>query len=213
MAAKRITKTTRIVLDAVLTVMMIAAMPVELTGIVAHEIIGFAFFAIIVVHLVFSAAWIKSAAKALPARKLGRRRAALAVMTVLLAADIVLLGLSSVAISELLAGAGLEWTWGTHHLWKHMHAATSWGLCALVCVHLAMHWAFLASALKVEYNPERRRAISVGVGVVAGIGAAVLGAFAVKSAVKKGEGKGQGGGQGQGRGKHDGSGKGHREDS
>lgn len=178
-------KVTRVVLDVALTAMIVAEMFIQYTGTFLHEVIGFAFFATVVVHLALSAKWIKTTAKNASKGKMTARRTALAVMGILLAVCIVVLGVSSVAISGILADAGLVWTLGSYATWKTIHAVSSYALCALVVIHLGMHWAFLASAFHVPYDPSRRRAISTGVHATAALGALALGAMAVGQALPR----------------------------
>lgn len=175
-------KAVRIALDTLLTVMIVAEMLIQFTGVFLHEVIGFAFFGTVVLHLILSATWIKNTAKTAKTGKLNSRRKALAAMGILLAVNMLVLGLSSVAISTILASAGLTWELGPYAVWSAIHSVSSYTLCALVTVHLGMHWAFLASAFHVPYDPSRRRAISTGVNAVAAVGALALGALAVSKA-------------------------------
>ncbi|MBO7701643.1 MAG: DUF4405 domain-containing protein [Eggerthellaceae bacterium] len=178
-------KVARVVLDVALTAMIVAEMFIQYTGTFLHEVIGFAFFATVVVHLALSAKWIKTTAKNASKGKMTARRTALAVMGILLTVCMVVLGVSSVAISGILADAGLVWTLGSYAAWKTIHAVSSYALCALVVIHLGMHWAFLASAFHVPYDPSRRRAISTGVHATAALGALALGAMAVGQALPR----------------------------
>ena len=173
-------KKIRIVLDILLTAMIVFEMFIQYTGEFLHEVIGFAFFATVVIHLLLSAKWMKSTVGVAKAGRMTARRTALAVMGVLLAIATIVLGVSSVAISGLLSSAGFVWTLGSYSMWATVHAFSSYTLCALVTVHLAMHWVFLASAFKVPYDPSRRRAISTGVHAAAVVGAVALGVLAVQ---------------------------------
>lgn len=172
-------KIARIALDSALTVMLVAEMLIQFTGVFLHEVIGFAFFATVIVHLALSAKWIKNTASTASKGKLTARRTALAVMGILLALNVVVLGVSSVAISTILESAGFTWAFGSYATWAAVHAVSAYSFCALVAVHLAMHWAFLASAFRVPYDPSRRRAISTGVHAAAAVGALALGVMAV----------------------------------
>ena len=180
MAQRGRKKTMRIVLDAMLTVMLVFEMFIQFTGEFLHEVIGFAFFATIVVHMILSAKWMKGAARAARDGRLRGRRRAHGVMACLLAATTAVLAVSSIAISNLLANAGFAWPLGSYALWATIHGLSSYVLCGLVVVHLAMHWAFLASAFKVPYDPSRRQAISTGVHVAAAVGAVALGIAAAQ---------------------------------
>ena len=175
-------KAVRVIFDVLLTAMIVFEMFIQYTGNFLHEVIGFAFFATVIAHLVMSAKWMKGIARSAKKGKLSMRNGALAAMGILLAGTMLVLGVSSVAISGILSSAGLVWTLGSYSTWAIVHAVSSYALCALVVVHLAMHWAFLASAFKVEYDPSRRRAISTGVHAIAGVGAIALGITAVREA-------------------------------
>ena len=170
----------RVVLDIALTIMIVLEMFIQFTGEFLHEILGFAFFATIIVHVALSSSWIKKAAQSARSGCLGARRAALAAVGCLLAITTIILGVSSIAISGILASAGFTWPFGTYALWVTIHTISAYALCALTVVHLAMHWAFLASVFKVPYDPIRRQAIGTGVNIVAGLGIAALGVAATK---------------------------------
>ena len=176
-------KTARVILDVALTAMIVAEMFIQFTGVFLHEVIGFVFFATVTAHLALSAKWVGNTASMVKKGRMTSRRTALAVVGSLLAADMVVLGVSSVAISSILEGAGFVWTLGSYATWSAIHAVSSYVLCALVSVHLAMHWAFLASAFRIPYDPSRRKAINTGVHAVAAVGALALGAMAVNQAV------------------------------
>ena len=173
----------RFVIDAALTIILIAEMFIEFTGVFLHEVIGFAFFATVVVHLALSAKWIKNTAKAAKRGKMTGRRAALAVVGSLLGITIIVMGVSSVAISNILADAGFTWPLGSYALWANIHSISAYAFCAIVVIHLAMHWVFFAKTLRIPYDPSRRRAIGTGVHVAAAVGALALGAMALREVV------------------------------
>ena len=79
------------ILDAILTILMIAAMFIQYTGTFLHEIIGFAFFVVVVAHLVLSASWIKSGAAAIGKRKASSRTVLLMIIGSVLAVAMVVL--------------------------------------------------------------------------------------------------------------------------
>ena len=167
-------------MDTILTVAIVFAMFIQFTGEFLHEVIGCVFFVALVTHLALSAKWMKGTIRARRDGKLHGRRRALGVMACLLAVATVALGVSSVAISWVLSDAGFVWPLGSYALWETIHAISAYSLCALVVVHLAMHWTFFASAFKVPYDPSRRQAIGTGVKVVATVGAVALGVAAAK---------------------------------
>lgn len=167
------------ILDAILTILMIAAMFIQYTGTFLHEIIGFAFFVTVVAHLVLSASWIKSGAAAIGKRKASSRTVLLMIIGGVLAVAMVVLAVSSIAISTILEGAGFSWPFGDYGTWTAVHGAISYGLCGIVAIHLATHWSFVASVLKLAYSPSNRRMIGAGVYTGALLSAGALGMFAV----------------------------------
>ena len=175
-------KTVRVALDVALTVMLVLEMFIQLTGEFLHEIIGLAFFVTVVVHIALSATWVRNTARNAKSGKLTARRTALAVVGILLALATVALGVSSIAISGILASTGFVWPIGSYALWSNVHTLSAYALCALTVVHLAMHWVFLASVFKVPYNPSRRQAIGAGVNAVAALGVVALGVTAAGKA-------------------------------
>ena len=173
-------RTVRVTLDVMLSIMIVFEMFIQFTGDFLHEVVGAAFFITIAVHLGLSAKWMKSTAKAAQRGKMTPRRTALAVMGCLLALTTLVLAVSSIAISNVLMNAGFTWPIGSYAMWVIVHTVSSYALCALTAIHLAMHWAFLANAFKVPYNPERRQAISTGVYAVAALGTIALGVTAAR---------------------------------
>ena len=166
----------RMVFDVLLTVMLVFEMLYQFTGNALHEYVGFAFFACIAVHLLLSKRWIGSTAGLVGTGRMNRRRKGLAVMALLLFVDLLVLGASSIVISNTLWSLGADFSiLNPGNVWVPVHSASAYGLCALVLVHLAMHWVQVAGVMKVEYDPSRRRAIGQCVGAVVGIGAIALG--------------------------------------
>lgn len=176
----RMKKTTRIAFDAVLSIMLVFEMFIQYTGDFLHEVVGFAFFATIVAHLLFSRTWMSSTVKAARTGKLPTRRRFKAIIGIALGVCMLLLGVSSVAISQILASFGFSMA-GSYLVWKALHTFSSYALCILVVVHLTSHWASLASTLRIEYNPTRRQAIGFGVKGVATLGAVALGVSGMQS--------------------------------
>ena len=142
----RMKKTTRIAFDAVLSIMLIFEMFIQYTGDFLHEVVGFAFFATIVAHLLFSRTWMSSTVKAARTGKLPTRRRFKAIIGIALGVCMLLLGVSSIAISQILASFGFSMA-GSYLVWKALHTFASYALCILVVVHLTSHWASLASSL------------------------------------------------------------------
>ena len=166
----------RIIFDLLLTAVLLFEVLHQLTGNTLHEVVGVAFFVCIIVHLSFSAKWIKDAAKALGAGTLAKRQMKLAIVAVLLAIDVIVLMVSSVMISELLWNAGVDLTaLNPGKIWYPVHTVAAYVLCILVLGHLAMHWTTVANTLRVHYDPSRREAISHALNGIVMIGGIALG--------------------------------------
>ena len=171
---KTVSQKTKIVLDIVLTVLLVFEMLIQYTGNFLHEVMGFVFFATIAMHVLLSSAWLKSTAQAISKHKLSQRRRAKVMMNSALAITMIVLVASSLAISDILYQAGLSMP-GAYDVWSALHTASSYLLCVLVVAHLGIHWATIASSLKVPYSPARRQAIGGGVQVAAAFGMLMLG--------------------------------------
>lgn len=166
----------RIIFDLLLTLVLLFEVLHQITGNVAHEIVGVAFFACIVLHLSFSAKWIRDAARALGKGELAKKQLRLAVVAALLAIDVIVLAVSSVMISELLWNAGIDMTaLNPGKIWYPVHTVAAYVLCILVLGHLSMHWTTVASTLSVQYDPSRREAISQALSGIVMIGGIALG--------------------------------------
>lgn len=174
-------KATRMAIDVALSIMIVFEMLIQFTGDFLHEVVGFAFFATVVLHIALSYSWVKKTAHKASKGTLKARQASLAVVSSLLGICMLVLGVSSIAISGILESAGFIWPFGEYDPWVVIHTISSYALCALVVVHLAMHWVFFASALRVPYDASRRRAIGMGVNTVAALGVAALGATALRA--------------------------------
>ncbi|MBR2834726.1 MAG: cytochrome b/b6 domain-containing protein [Coriobacteriales bacterium] len=177
-------RTARILIDVLLTVLIIFEMAIQFTGEYLHEIMGIVFFFTIAAHLVLQATWIKGTTDAALHGRLKGRRKRFAIMNSLLAISALVLGISSIAISDLLFQAGLDWTWGTYEVWEAIHAISSYALCAVVAVHLTLHWVFLSSILKIPYNPSRREVIGASIHSAASLAAVSLGVIAIQDVLR-----------------------------
>ena len=182
------TKKIRLVLDAVMSALLIAEMLIQFTGVFVHEVLGFALFATLAFHIALSWPWVKAQARLLYARRKSskrpnvRRIASVAMALALLVSGVVL-AVSSLSISNILADAGFDLSGGAYGSWVPVHGIAAYALCALVVVHLAMHWAYIASAMKIALDPEARRKVGAGVYATAALGAGVLGLGAVAEAI------------------------------
>lgn len=170
----------RLIFDGVLTALLIFEMFYQLTGNVLHEVLGITFFAAIAAHLALSRRWIGATARAIGAgRKMKAANTARAILGIALAATMLVLLASSLAISNLLLATGLDIAGGAYSIWSDVHTVSSYVLCGLVTAHLAVHWVSVAGFLRIEYDPSRRKAINVGVTAVAALGVLALQAAGV----------------------------------
>lgn len=166
----------RIIYDIVLTVVLVFEMLYQVTGNTAHEIVGAAFFACIVAHLVMNRRWMGNVAGSLKAGTLAKRNRLILAIVALLAVDMVLLIISSIVVSQTLWNAGVNLSaLNPGNIWYPIHVASSYALCILVLFHLSVHWVTVADVLNIQYDPSRREAIGSGVNAVLTMGAIALG--------------------------------------
>ena len=167
----------RLAFDLILTVMIVFEMLISLTGVVAHEIVGFSMFACILVHLVLSRRFFTGISRTWHAkRRTSAKQKAHLVIAILLLADMAVLAISSIAISVLLGQTGLDLAFlNPGGVMYPVHTISAYVLCALTVVHLAMHWSLFAKAIDAPYDPSRRRAIGLGVNAAAAVAAVALG--------------------------------------
>lgn len=166
----------RVLFDIVLTLALVFEMLYQFTGNLAHEIVGALFFCCIIAHLALNRKWIGSIPKSVATRSMAKRNKLLFGVACLLAVDVLLLAFSSLIISEQLWRAGVNLSaLNPGNVWYPIHVGSSYALCILVLLHLSLHWVNVADALKIEYDPSRREAISSGVNAVFMIGAVALG--------------------------------------
>ena len=171
----------KFLIDLVLSAMLVFEMLYQFTGNTRHEIVGMAFFVTIVVHLLLSKPWMKTTAvKLRGGKKLKDMHSFQLVLVIALAIFMVALIVSSIAISQMLTSlTGFMLTGLAYHIFVIIHSISSYGLCAVTAVHIAVHWASALCALRITYNPSRRRAINTGVSAAALVGAAVIGAVGI----------------------------------
>ena len=166
----------RIVFDLLLTLLLLFECFHQLTGNTAHELVGAAFFACIVVHLVFAARWLKGTVRALGKGEMTKRQKKLACVALLLAIDLIVLIFSSIIISQLLWDAGVNMTGlNPGNIWYPVHTVAAYVLCILVLGHLSMHWKTVVDTLRIPYDPAKRESITSAVNAVVMIGGIALG--------------------------------------
>ena len=173
-------RSARMALDGALTLLLIASMLAQLTGVIAHEIIGVVFLLAVIVHLVNSFWWMKTVARLVENAQVKGGQLALFVVAVLLGVAVALLAVSSVPISRLLYQAGLA-PKVMSSMWLAVHEVSAFLLCILAVVHLAMHWASILKHLNIPFDPSKRKAIGLGVKAISCASIVALGVVGFNS--------------------------------
>lgn len=173
-------RSARTALDGALAILLIASMLAQLTGVVAHEIIGVVFLLAVVAHIVNSFWWIKTVAQLVENAQVKGGQLALFVVAVLLGVAVAVLAVSSVPISRLLYQVGLA-PKVMSSMWLAVHKASAFLLCILAVVHLAMHWASILKHLNVPFDPSKRKAIGLGVKAISCASIVALGVVGFNS--------------------------------
>ena len=173
-------RSARMALDGALTLLLIASMFAQLTGVIAHEIIGVVFLLAVVAHVVNSFWWMKTVAGLVENAQVKGGQLALFVVAVLLGIAVAVLAVSSVPISRLLYQVGLA-PKVMSSMWLAVHKASAFMLCILAVVHLAMHWASILKHLNVSFDPSKRKAIGLGVKAISCAGIVALGVVGFNS--------------------------------
>lgn len=173
-------RSARMALDGALTILLIVSMLAQLTGVIAHEIIGVVFLLAVVAHIVNSFWWMKTVAQLVENAQVKGGQLALFVVAVLLGVAVAVLAVSSVPISRLLCQVGLA-PKVMSSMWLAVHKASAFLLCILAVVHLAMHWASILKHLNVPFDPSKRKAIGLGVKAISCAGIVALGVVGFNS--------------------------------
>ena len=155
-------KTKRIIIDIALVVLLVFEMFYLLTGNLLHEIVGVLFFVCLGFHLYLTrkmagALFSPSSNSSQNATKTKRLHRA---VDILLFGTVGLLLASSLFISNLLLGTGVDLAGEAYALWSLLHTVAAYVLCAVVVFHAAFHWVSLFKSLRIPYNPARREAIT-----------------------------------------------------
>lgn len=173
-------RSARMALDGALTILLIASMLAQLTGVIAHEIIGVVFLLAVVAHIVNSFWWMKTVSRLVENAQVKGGQLALFVVAVLLGVAVAVLAVSSVPISRLLYQVGLA-PKVMSSMWLAIHKVSAFLLCILAVVHLAMHWASVLKHLNVPFEPSKRKAIGLGVKAISCAGIVALGVVGFNS--------------------------------
>ena len=170
----------RMALDGALTVLLIVSMLAQLTGVIAHEIIGVVFLFAVVAHMASSFKWMKTVASLVENAQVKEGQLAFFAVAVLLGITFAVLAISSVPISRLLYHVGLA-PKVMSSMWLSVHKVSAFLLCILAVTHLAMHWASILRHLNIPYDPSKRKTIGMGVKVISCAGIAALGVIGFNS--------------------------------
>lgn len=173
-------RSARMALDGALTILLIASMLAQLTGVIAHEIIGVVFLLAVVAHIVNSFWWMKTVSRLVENAQVKGGQLALFVVAVLLGVAVAVLAVSSVPISRLLYQVGLA-SKVMSSMWLVVHKVSAFLLCILAVVHLAMHWASILKHLNIPFDPSKRKAIGLGVKAISCAGIVALGVVGFNS--------------------------------
>lgn len=173
-------RSARMALDGALAILLIASMLAQLTGVIAHEIIGVVFLLAVVAHIVNSFWWMKTVSRLVENAQVKGGQLALFVVAVLLGVAVAVLAVSSVPISRLLYQVGLA-PKVMSSMWLAVHKVSAFLLCILAVVHLAMHWASILKHLNIPFDPSKRKAIGLGVKAVSCAGIVALGVVGFNS--------------------------------
>jgi len=130
-------------LDIGLTLFFAIEMEVHFTGLALHELLGFLFAAVVIVHIVLHWDWVVSLTLTF-FRKLIHESRLNYVVNVLLLVDTVIVSVTGVAVSETLGlNFGLKGLQLTD--WQAVHGFSSHLCLVLTALHIALHWKWIAT--------------------------------------------------------------------
>jgi hypothetical protein len=137
-----------LVLDAGLFVAFCALNVVPLTGLAVHEWLGFAFGGAALIHLLLSWGWIESSTLSLFAGR-DRRNQVNYSLNFALFATLVVLILSGAMISHSALPA-LGFHIKENLRWRRIHGQATNVAIALVGLHVALNWDWIAAMLRLR---------------------------------------------------------------
>jgi cytochrome b561 len=116
------------------------------TGFVWHEWIGLVFVGVIALHLILSWRWVPAAFRRLRERPDQRTRVNM-VLNVALFAAMMIATISGLIVSDYVSPA-LHLPTSDEPRWRNVHNMTASLLLAIVGLHVALNWTWIASALR-----------------------------------------------------------------
>ena len=102
----------------------------------SHEVVGTAFFALLVLHAVFNRRWYGALLRRRPT---GRALVSTLLTLTLLGAALVLLGTSLAISRDLFAALGLDGGFTA----RRLHALAAYWALVIVALHLGLHWPMI----------------------------------------------------------------------
>lgn len=169
-------------IDILMGIMLIFEMFYIFTGNFLHEIVGTLFFVTLIVHMILSRKWIKGTiTKAQRHQKLLLKQKAQMAMIIVIMIVFLLLIISSVLISNILSTVSGFMLYGVFYdIFVLIHNICAYMICVATICHIGLHWIGLFKALKISYDPQRRKAINTGITALASFGVVMVGIAAIK---------------------------------
>lgn len=149
------TKTlSKLAIDLIMTVLLLAAMACRLTGTTIHELLGITLFILFATHNILNWEWYKSLLKG----RYNTLRVFHTVVNLLLLAPLLALLISGAMLSRtVFAFMNLNGALFARKL--HM-LSTYWGFI-LISVHLGMHWGVIMNTVRKISSANRNRTITL----------------------------------------------------
>lgn len=137
-----------LMLDTLLLVLAVVLQALRFTGLALHEWLGLIIAPLLLIHLAVQWQWIVATWRR--ARAQGQRRAQFnLLLNGLLFVFMVVAIFSGVLASEVLT-PHIGLAAGRKPIWSDLHSFTTNTLVALVGLHVALNWRWIASALRVH---------------------------------------------------------------
>ncbi|HEY3933659.1 MAG TPA: DUF4405 domain-containing protein [Gemmatimonadales bacterium] len=137
-----------LILDTLLLVLAVALQALRFTGLSLHEWLGLIIAPPLVLHLVVQWQWIVSTWRRATAQAARRARFNLILNGVLFVFMVVAIVSGVLASEVIFPRVGLAE--GRKPLWSDLHSFAANTLVALVGLHLALNWRWIASAVRVH---------------------------------------------------------------
>lgn len=161
---------TRLLLDGAILVLLLVAFAYWWQGNLVHEIIGTLFFVLLIRHLLNNGRWWS----AIPRGPYDPRRRVSLILSLLLAASMAVLFLTSLAISQslftFLPQPGLFTV-------REVHWFSAYWVMAIVGLHLGLNWSRVTALLRNNGWLKGRTRVWTALGLFCGLALATQGVF------------------------------------